>query len=78
MGNDCYYEPTKIPSDACLITFGNNVRVAFGVEFITHDIICQMLNCNAKYNFDRFNVHFAPIKIESDVLIGGGTVRKLR
>ncbi len=34
----------SIPADACLISIGNNVRIACGVEFITHDIFhkCSM------------------------------------
>ena len=42
MGDNCYFEPTYLPADACLISIGNNVRIAANVSFVTHDIFGQM------------------------------------
>lgn len=73
-GENCYWEPRKIPADACLISIGNNVRVACGVEFVTHDIFSQMFNCHPEYSkLGKFKVHFGKIEVKDNVCIGGGT-----
>ena len=72
MGDNCYYEPKSIPADACLISIGNNVRIACGVEFITHDIFSQMFNAHSEYSKRAiFKVHFGCISIRDNVCIGG-------
>lgn len=72
IGDKCYYQPTAIPADAWLVSIGNNVKIAYGVEFITHDILGFMLNENERYKGKRhFGTHFAPIVIGNDVAVGG-------
>lgn len=74
LGENCYYQPTVIPADAWMVSMGDNVKIACGVEFITHDILGFMLNGNKRYNAERyFGTHFAPIIIGNDVAIGGGS-----
>lgn len=49
MGDNCYFEPTYLPADACLISIGNNVRIAANVSFVTHDIFGQMFSASPQY-----------------------------
>lgn len=61
-----------VPVDAFLVSIGNNVIMAAGVEFITHDIFYHMLNYNKKYkHLAKFYPHFEPITIKDNVCIGG-------
>ena len=53
MGDNCYFEPTYLPADACLISIGNNVRIAANVSFVTHDIFGQMFSASPQYIFKR-------------------------
>lgn len=72
MGVDCYYLPSALPSDACLVAIHNNVRIACGVQFITHDIFSQMFNQNIRYQgLKSFTPHFGTIEVFDDVCIGG-------
>ncbi len=50
MGERCLIMDRKIPLYAKLISLGNNVNLASGVHFLTHDITHSMLN---KANTDR-------------------------
>lgn len=43
-GNDCYFQIANFNTEPYLISFGNNVTVATGVKFITHDVIHFVLN----------------------------------
>ena len=61
-----------MPSDPYLISIGNNVIVAAGVEFITHDIFYHMFNNNSDYSsIEKFYPYFDKICIEDNVCIGG-------
>ena len=73
MGENCYYQPTKLPSDACLVSIHNNVVISTNVSFVTHDIFARSINANPRYK-EKVNlpVHFEPIEILDDVIIGGG------
>lgn len=73
MGDNCYFQPTSLPADGCLVSIQDNVRVAMGVVFVTHDIFSQMFNESSEYRkYGKYVPHFAPIEIKSDVCIGGG------
>ena len=43
-GNNIYWYTRSIPSDPELIHLHNNIKIATGVYFCTHDIIDLMLN----------------------------------
>lgn len=61
-----------VPSDAFLISIGNNVIMAARIEFVTHDIFYNMLNYDEKYKgLTKFYPHFEPITIKDNVCIGG-------
>ncbi len=74
MGEHCYYHPYKIPSEPKLIKFHNNVCIATGVEFITHDIIAYMLNHTQKYKTNPVEYRLGTIEIGNNVFIGANSL----
>ena len=66
-GINCYYHPRKFPTDAFLIDIGNNVCIAAGVEFVTHDVFSIMFS---NMSGEGYGNTFAPIKIGDNVCIG--------
>lgn len=72
VGKKLFWQPRKFPPQPELISLGDNVNVASGVEFVTHDIISLMLN--KKYGGKEFADYIAPIKIDDNVMIGANTM----
>ena len=71
MGEKVYWGG-KLPSDPYLISIGDNVIIAAGVEFVTHDVFYHMFNNSDKYKMLRkFYPHFDTIEIKNNVCIGG-------
>lgn len=60
----------KVPLYPELISIGNNVWLASGVEFITHDVIHFMLNGIDRRN--KYQEKIGCIKIGDNVFIGSG------
>lgn len=44
MGEHCYWHPRNIPSEPYLLKIHNNVVVASGVSFHTHDVMEYMFD----------------------------------
>lgn len=44
IGEHCYWHPRTIPSEPYLLRLHNNVVVAAGVSFHTHDVMEYMFN----------------------------------
>lgn len=51
-----FFQPYRLPSEPELPFLGNNVQVTAGVLFITHDIVCGMLN--AKEREENYHILF--------------------
>lgn len=74
MGDHCLYQPVALPSEPNLVSIGNNVNIAKGVAFVTHDVIHSMLkyksykeqNCPAPAN----DYYMGKIVIGDNVMIG--------
>lgn len=68
IGNDCeIFDNVSFGSEPYLIQIGNNVKIASGCTFITHDGGMHVLrNLNLLPNSDKFN----PIFIGDNVFIG--------
>lgn len=70
MGENCYWHPNSIPAEPHLLSLGNNVFVASGVSFITHN----MINCVIKNEAGGHNINVLPfcgtISIGDNVFIG--------
>ena len=54
-----------------LIRFGNNVKVATGVTFVTHDVTCMVLN---RCEDHKFLENIGCIEIKNNVFIGAKSV----
>ena len=68
IGDRCMITSRKVPLYAKLISIGNNVWMASGVEFVTHDVCHYMLN-----GYDtsrRYTEKIGCIEIGDNVFIG--------
>ena len=72
IGNFVHWQPRVFPTDPEMISIGNNVRIASGVEFVNHDGIYKMLN--RKFNTNRFVPNIGCIEIGDNVEIGSDTI----
>lgn len=72
MGKNCYYHPFLIPSEPKLVRFHNNILVATGVTFVTHDILAYMFNniCDA----EKFDYRLGCIELNDNVFIGANAL----
>lgn len=74
-GNNCYYCSRKIPEEPYLIKIHDNVVVAANVNFITHDIINDMLSKKMDIlpgqEFSEY--YMGTIEIFDNVAIGSDT-----
>src|SRR5690606_29016074 len=68
VGNNVALMLKKVPLYPELIKFHNNVRIASGVTFVTHDVIHYMLN--KKYNNIKVPEKIGCIEIMDNVFIG--------
>ena len=68
IGNNCMTMFRKIPLYPKLISFGDNVWIASGVSFVTHDVIHRMLNNKSGGN--EFQENIGCIDIRDNVFIG--------
>ena len=68
IGDGCMITPRKIPLYARLISIGNNVWMASGVEFITHDVTHFMLN--GMKDGHKYTEKVGCIEIGNNVFIG--------
>ena len=76
VGKDCYFTTRRIPMEPYMIKMHNNVYVLANVEFITHDIINDMLENmpqhKGKHFFAEYNM--GTIEIMDNVVIGARSV----
>ncbi|MEY8534562.1 acyltransferase [Blautia pseudococcoides] len=70
MGEKVMITSRKIPLYSRLISIGNNVWMASGVSFITHDVCHFMLNGWKKWDEARFEEKIGCIEIGDNVFIG--------
>ncbi len=68
IGDGCFFQIRKFPSDPEMLSFGNNVKVSADVRFINHDIIGRMLN--DKYRSTVFKPKMGCISVGDNVVIG--------
>ena len=75
MGERVSYSPRKIPLYPNLIRIHNNVRLATGVQFITHDISDRVINeyLKASGKEERVSEEIGCIEIMDNVFVGANT-----
>ena len=44
IGENCWYEPVKLPSEPQLVYLGDNVNIVTDVAILNHDIMSMMIN----------------------------------
>ena len=71
MGDGVLFQPRKLPNDANLIRFHDNVVVAAGVTFVAHDVINRMIG---RRNGIALPTHEDCIEVMNDVFIGSDSV----
>ncbi len=67
-GDHCYFTPYNYGTEPHLLSFGNNVHIASGVRFVTHDISAMMF-----HTLDPDTVYsnrVGTISVGNDVFIG--------
>lgn len=72
IGNNCFWQPRIMPEEFELIKLHDNVYIASGVTFITHDVIHYMLR--NKYSDRFYHIELGCIEIESNVFIGAKSI----
>ena len=76
VGKDCYFTTRRIPMEPYMVKMHNNVYVLANVEFITHDIINDMLENmpqhKGKHYFAEYNM--GTIEIMDNVVIGAKSI----
>lgn len=76
VGQDCYFTTRRIPMEPYMVKMHNNVYVLANVEFITHDIINDMLanmpQYKGKHTFAEYNM--GTIEIMDNVVIGAKSI----
>lgn len=72
MGENCWYEPHKLPSEPQLVFMGNNVNIATDVAILNHDIISVMIN--HMDGLQKCNINRGGVTIGNNVFIGGRSI----
>ena len=70
IGENCWWEPFKIPSEPELVYIGNNVNIATEVKFINHDLTSIMFR--NMYPEKNYVMRKGKINIGNNVFIGAG------
>lgn len=71
LGDHCMLQIDRIPLYSRLIYIHDNVRIASGVTFLTHDVIYTLLN--QKYHSSDFREELGCIEIMDHVFIGSNS-----
>ena len=75
VGENVFYQPRVIPLYPRLIKLHNNIMIASGVSFTTHDAIDVVLNgISNKYHNYKFKEEIGCIEIMDNVFIGARTI----
>lgn len=72
IGEYCWYEPRRLPSEPQLVSLGNNVNIATDVAILNHDILFHLIN--NKYGEKVTKIHRGGVQIGDNVFIGGRSV----
>ena len=69
-GDHCFFVPSNFGTEPYLLSFGDNVHVATGVRFVTHDVTALMFRHMEPEQ--RHTKRVGPIEVGNDVFIGAG------
>lgn len=71
-GEHCFFSTLYFGTEPHLLSFGDNVHIASGVRFVTHDVTGNMLNY--RYPEEHLTNRVGKIEIGNDVVIGANAV----
>lgn len=78
IGKNCYYHPFTIPAESKMISMGDNVVLAKGVELITHDMSYALLEHDEELTADigagKYPYYKKGITIGNNVMIGANSL----
>ncbi len=78
IGKNCYYHPLIIPAESDLISMGDNVVVATGVQLITHDMTYTLFGndegLEERIGKGKYPYYTASIHIGNNVMIGANSL----
>lgn len=72
IGENCWYEPYKLPSEPQLVSLGNNVNIATDVAILNYDIMAVKIN-NIEGS-QKCNIRRGGVTIGNNVFIGGRSI----
>lgn len=72
IGENCWYESVKLPSEPQLVYLGDNVNIATDVAILNHDIMSMMIN-NIP-DMKKCKIRRGGVHIGNNVFIGGRSV----
>lgn len=72
IGENCWYEPHKLPSEPQLVFLGDNVNIATDVSILNHDIMSMMVN--HMKNSEICKIRRGGVHIGNNVFIGGRSI----
>ena len=76
IGENCLWQPTKLPTEPKHVRLHNNVTVSTGTRFFTHDgtWVTFSRQDRAEGNPRKYHHHIEPIEIMDNVMIGGNAI----
>ncbi|MBR5535132.1 MAG: acyltransferase [Clostridia bacterium] len=76
MGEHCLFQPVSLPSEPELVSIGNNVNIAKGVAFVTHDVIHSIWHYQKSedYPFTKNRYYMGKIVVGNNVMIGQNAI----
>ena len=74
MGINCSWRPFVLPSEPKSVFLGNNVNVAAGVRFITHDMSFSFINRYYGIYSNSNKLYVGTIRVGNNVMIGADSI----
>lgn len=71
-GEHCYFQIYNFGTEPYLLSFGNNVHIASGVKFVSHDITNFMFNYMDKTN--NYKKRTGKISLGNNVFVGSNLI----
>src|SRR5699024_702282 len=74
VGKHVRWQPRSLPADPELVKLNNNISIASGVRFITHDVFRFILNTKYSSKENLFKANLGAIEVMDNVAIGADSI----
>lgn len=74
MGDNCGYQPRKLPTEPYLVSIHDNVQITANVSLLTHDVICDVLNHSSEFQKTDYKYYMGTIEIFDNVFVGMNSI----